>query len=87
MADASSRARFALIDSISTHFGINHRRVDIPTRARGFLEAVRADARLRLATTGATERGAAAGTHAAASFGAAARDGASSSPATSSPRP
>ena len=87
MADASSRARFALIDSISTQLGINHRRVDIPTRARGFLEAVRADARLRLATTGATERGAAAGTHAAASFGAAARDGASSSPATSSPRP
>ena len=86
MADASSRARFELIDSIAAQLGMAHRHVDIPARAHEFLEAVRADARLRLTATDATERDAAAGSRATASFGAAARDGASSSPATSSPR-
>ena len=40
MADASSRARFELIDSTSTQLGISHRHVDIPAPAHEFLEAV-----------------------------------------------
>jgi len=40
MADASSRARFGLIDSTAAQLGMNHRHVDIPARAHEFLETV-----------------------------------------------
>ena len=91
MADASSRARFELIDSIATQLGMAHRRVGLPARAEEFLQAVRADARLRSATADDKSRNTARegpgyGAAGKANFGAAARDGATSSPATSSPR-
>ena len=49
MADASSRARFGLVDSVARQLGIPHRRVEPPARALAFLDAARSNARRRCA--------------------------------------
>ena len=47
MADASSHARFALIDSAARQLSIPRRRVEPPARALAFPDAARNDARTR----------------------------------------
>ena len=47
MADASSQARFALINSVARQLSVPHRRVEPSARALAFLDAARNDARTR----------------------------------------